>query len=129
MITSIPDSFNMNQLNAAFESAYKEADVQEECTCDQSDSLSSEDINDVALDLLSQAAERIQDPIILKALIIHASSHMISWHSEVAKKVLSTEDFETVMAWARDAGKFQTINNIMLSVSMGPNDVFYKETI
>ena len=53
MTTSIPDSFNMNQLNAAFESAYKEADVQEECTCDQSDSLSSEDINDVALDLLS----------------------------------------------------------------------------
>tara|TARA_R110002020_G_scaffold143654_10_gene316138 strand:+ start:416 stop:775 length:360 start_codon:yes stop_codon:yes gene_type:complete len=118
----------MDQLNAAFQSAYKEEDVHEECTCDHSDVLSSEEINDVALDLLAQAAERVQDPVILKALIIHASSHMISWHSEVAEKVLPTEDFETVMAWARDAGKFQAINNILLSVSIGPNDVFYKET-
>lgn len=129
MTTSIPDSFNMDQLNAAFQSAYKEEDVHEECTCDHSDALSSEEINDVALDLLAQAADRVQDPVILKALILLASSHMISWHSEVAEKVLPTEDFETVMAWARDAGKFQAINNILLSVSIGPNDVFYKETV
>lgn len=127
MTTSVPDSFNMDQLNAALNTAPQEEDLHKECTCDHSDNSFPEEINDVAIDILSQAAERIKDPVIFKAIIIHAASNMISWHSDIAEKAIEAEDLDMTMAWARDAGKFQAINNILLSISLGSNDVFYKD--
>ena len=128
MTQSIPSSFSSDELQELLANARHEDD----CRCEQCEpagegpfgeqGLTEEQVSQIAFDLLDQAQEKCDDPIVHKIMFIMIANNMLAWHSKMGVRFAEQGDGEQAMGWLRDAGKFQAILNILDTISVGPND-------
>ena len=116
-MTSIPDSFNLDELSAMLENAPQE----EELHATEKE-LTPEFIEKVAMDALDKATEECPDPLVHKVMAMTVIHRMIDWHKHVALRQLEEDNQESMGAWMRDAGKFQAVMDILCSIAIGPDD-------
>ena len=86
------------------------------------DKQSEEYIVDVAADAINWATEKSAGPVVHK-LMLHMIVHkMFEWHTAISQEMMEEGNTCCAMGWARDAGKFQSIMNILMSISVDEND-------
>ena len=118
MTSSIPESFSMDDLEKALETAVPDiVDIHNE-----DKELSPEFIESVALEALDAATEKCPDPLVHKVMAMMVISRMVDWHKGVAMRQLEEGNRESMAAWMRDAGKFQAVMDILCSIAIGPDD-------
>ena len=117
MTSSIPDSFNLDELSAMLENAPQEEELH---TTEKE--LSPEFIEKVAMDALDKATEECPDPLVHKVMAMTVIHRMIDWHKHVALRQLEEGNEASMGAWMRDAGKFQSVMDILCSIAIGPDD-------
>ena len=117
-MTTTPDSFNLDELNAMLADAPKE----EECHAENdTDKFSEEFIQATVGEALDLMTDRVSDPVVHKVAMLAIASRMIEWHTGIGQRVIGEyEDMGT--SWLRDAGKFQAIIQILKGISLGDND-------
>ena len=121
MTSSIPESFNLDQLSELLESAQSEDDLH--TAADNSDKeLTPEFIEGVAQEVLEIATDKCPDPLVHKVIAMMVICRMVDWHKSVAKAQLEDGNLESMGAWMRDAGKFQACMDILTSIAIGPED-------
>ena len=121
MTSSIPESFNMDQLSELLETAQSEDDLH--TAADNSDKeLTPEFIESVAQEVLELATDKCPDPIVHKVIAMMVICRMVDWHKGVAIKQLEDGNRESMGAWMRDAGKFQACMDILCSIAVGLHD-------
>ena len=121
MTSSIPESFNLDQLSELLETAQSEDDMH--TAADNSDKeLTPEFIEGVAQEVLELATDKCPDPLVHKVIAMMVICRMVDWHKGVATKQLEDGNQESMGAWMRDAGKFQACMDILTSIAIGPDD-------
>ena len=121
MTSSIPESFNMDQLSELLETAQSEDELH--TAADNSDKeLTPEVIEGIAQEALELATEKCPDPLVHKVMAMMVIHRMVDWHKGVAKKQLEDGNEQSMGAWMRDAGKFQACMDILTSIAIGPDD-------
>ena len=121
MTSSIPESFNMDQLSELLETAQSEDDLH--TAADNSDKeLTPDVIEGIAQEALELATEKCPDPLVHKVMAMMIICRMVDWHKGVAIKQLEDGNQESMGAWMRDAGKFQACMDILTSIAIGPDD-------
>ena len=121
MTSSIPESFNLDQLSELLETAQSEDDMH--TAADNSDKeLTPEFIEGVAQEVLELATDKCPDPLVHKVIAMMVICRMVDWHKGVAIKQLEDGNQESMGAWMRDAGKFQACMDILTSIAIRPDD-------
>ena len=116
MSTSVPDSISFEQLTGLIDNA--PTDI-----VDQVNDDNELDEFEVKLNAALEAFEEIaDDAMTAKAAIQSIVAHMFEWHSAVAIKQMEEGEHDSAIGWARDAGKFQAVMNILLTIAVGPDD-------
>ena len=126
MTTSVPNSFNPEELAKMLKDAPKEAELGR----DHSDrpvtyhDMSQETVERIASEAIDYASERSSGPMVHKVMAAMIISNMINWHSRMHGVILDDEDGcqNCALSWARDAGKLQAIMDILFEVNMGDDD-------
>ena len=119
MTSSIPESFNMDDLKALLADAPKEEDFNK---ADTTHDFSEETVSNIADEALDYASERSHGPLVHKVMVCKIICQMIDWHSKMHSIILEDGGEHSALCWARDAGKFQSIMDSLVSISVGPND-------
>ena len=116
MSTSVPDGISFEQLAGLIEDA--PTDI-----VDQVNDGKELDDFEVKLNAAMEAFEEIaDDAMTAKAAVQSIVARMFEWHSAVAEKLMKEGDVDSAIGWARDAGKFQAVMNILVTISVGPDD-------
>ena len=119
MTSSIPESFNMDDLKALLADAPKEEDLNK---ADTTHDFSEETVSNIADEALEYATDRSHGPLVHKVMICKIICQMIDWHSKMHSVILEDGEEHSALCWARDAGKFQAIMDIITSINVGPED-------
>ena len=142
MTSSIPDGFSIEQLQSMHEEAIPEAVAHaveltkgcdhpegETCpNCSTSGStfgpndLTVEQICDISHGALEDINDAVKHPIGHKVAAIAIMTNMLEWHSRTAKALMEDGEYSAALGWARDAGKFQSILNILDTVEVCDDD-------
>ena len=117
MTSSIPDAFSPEELQRMLAEAQPEPEV----TTDP-DFQSQEYICEIAQEAIDLASEKSAGPMVHKVMLHQIIRHMYDWHCSMANNLLEDGMPEQAMGWSRDAGKFQSIMNILTTISVQDND-------
>ena len=118
-MTPTPDSFSMADLEALLENAPAEPEV----TVDP-DNQSQEYILSVAQEALELATERSSGPLVHKVMLHMIAEKMLQWHTSMSADLMGEGAYIPAMGWARDAGKFQAIMNILDTITVDEDNDF-----
>ena len=119
MTASVPESFSMDQLTAALESAPAEEELRS--NIDKRE-YTQEYIEQVADDALEMASKLVKDPLVHKVMAMMIINRMIQWHTIIGEKHLEEGENDAAICWFRDAGKFQSMFDSMIQINIGNND-------
>ena len=119
MTSSIPESFNLDELSKMLETAPQEHELH---TSNDDKEFSEEDFIRVAEEAIDYASKRIPSPTVHKLMMMVIANKMLCWHNNMAEMQLEEGNTESAAAWYRDAGKFQSLANILTNISVGPDD-------
>jgi hypothetical protein len=119
MTASVPNSFSMDDLTAALESAPAEDELRS--NLDKRE-YTQEYIEQVASDALDMASDLVKDPLVHKVMAMMIVSRMVTWHTMVGEANLKEGSQETGICWLRDAGKFQSMFDSLIQITVGDND-------
>ena len=122
MTSSIPESFSMDDLEKAMETAPNEELLHATVGCNDDKELTPEYIENVAQEVLELATDKCPDPLVHKVIAMMVIHRMVDWHKGVAQRQLDDDNLESMGAWMRDAGKFQACMDILCSIAIGPHD-------
>ena len=101
------------------ESAPKEEELKSKSSDDDITEDSIENAADAGLNLM---CEQCDDPVVHKLALIKICHNMVLWHTRVGQNAQERGDEDCGIAWTRDAGKWQAIMDIAMSIGLGPND-------
>jgi len=119
MTASVPESFSMDDLTAALETAPAEEELR---TNLEKREYSQEYIEQVASDALDMASDLVKDPVVHKVMAMMILNRMATWHSMVGEANYKDGQQETAVCWFRDAGKFQSMMDSLVVISVGDRD-------
>ena len=123
-MTATPDSFSSVELAKLLENAPQDivdrivpADETAEDKQQRLTRIAEKCIQDVTDPLDGAEAAQVHK-VILHLLV----DHMIEWHSKVSHHLIRDGEAGPAIGWARDAGKFQAIANILVTIECGDDD-------
>ena len=119
MTSSIPESFNVDELKSMLESAPKEEELKK---VDTTHDFSEETVSRIADEAIDYATDRSHGPLVHKVMVCKIICQMIEWHSKMHSVLLEESEEHSALCWARDAGKFQAIMDILTSINVGNED-------
>ena len=122
MTSSIPDSFNLDELSAMLENAPQEEDLHTAADNSGKQEFTPDRIEAIAQEMLELASEKCPDPLVHKVMAMMIVHRMVDWHKHVASRQLEEGNEASMGAWMRDAGKFQAVMDILCSIAIGPDD-------
>ncbi len=142
MTSSIPDGFSLDQLKSMHEEAIPEAvahavELSKDCDHPEGEScpncstdgltygpndLTVDQVCDMAQAGLEEINEAVGHPIGHKVAAVVITPNMLSWHTRMAKKLIEDGEHGAATSWARDAGKFQAIINILHEIEVCNDD-------
>ena len=113
--SNIPDSISSQDLESLLETALS-------VEVDFSD---NDALLEAAASAIKQAVEPVSErraAVMHKAMVIHIINHMIEWHTMMADELIKAGSSEAAIGWARDAGKLQSICNILSTIEVDDSD-------
>ena len=118
----IPDSFTMDDLSNALEDAPSEPEAKEV----NNKELTDNELWDLAAEHVLTAAKSCDDrPLVMhKAMVIQIINKMIEFHNAVGEDVLEEGMTDAAAGWFRDAGKLQSICNILTTIQVDSDNDF-----
>ena len=119
--SNIPNSISPEDLEKLAKAAITEDDV----TDSESPlygGLTEEAIYELVGHHLTAIGEACDHPIAHKLATIMVMGNMIEWHKRMSQSMMEDGEFESAGGWSRDAGKFQAIMNILMTIEVGDND-------
>ena len=119
MTASVPNEISMDDLTAALETAPAEDELRS--NLDKRE-YSQEYIEQVASDALDMASDLVKDPVVHKVMAMMILNRMATWHSMVGEANYKDGQEETAVCWFRDAGKFQSMMDSLVVISVGDRD-------
>ena len=119
MTASVPESISMDDLNALSVSAPAEEELRK--NVDKRE-YTQEYIEQVASDALDMASDLVKDPVVHKMMAMMILNRMTAWHTMVGEAQLKDGNKDTAICWFRDAGKFQSMIDSLLVISVGDSD-------
>lgn len=126
MTFAIPDHIGMDELMDMAEAAHEREREQESIDCDSDDSTfdgrTVEEVEALAQQILSESLESCDSPLLHKIIMMMICNNMLSWHTEMAERAFHQAGPRPGICWARDAGKFQAILNILDTISVDEDD-------
>lgn len=123
MTQSVPNGFSFSELEAMLENAPTDiVDQKPECEFCSSDNSDVDELWDTVSKALEAFEEVADGPLAAKGAVVVIINRMIEWHSSIAKKMIEAGEVESAIGWARDAGKFQAIANIITTVQVTDDD-------
>ena len=123
-MSAIPESFNLDELSKMLETAPQEDELH---ASNDDKEFSEDDFMRVAEEAIQYASDRIPSPTVHKLMMMVIANKMLCWHNNMAEMQLDEGNTESAAAWFRDAGKFQSLANILTNISVGPDDCFCVE--
>ena len=121
MTSSIPDSFSTSDLESLLDSAPKEQEIKEPTPTFNN---YEQQLEDAANEGLSLMCEKIDDPLVHKVATLRVANNMAAWHTKVGEAAMERGDTDCGTAWLRDAGKWQAVMDIILSIGLGDKDTY-----
>ena len=122
MTASIPNSFSSDDLQRLFENAQPESEVQPTGEGPHGrQGLTDEQVVELAGERLD-CMEACSDPIVHKVMMHMICHNMIEWHTRMGARIAEEGMPEAATAWLRDAGKWQSIANILDTINVSDND-------
>ena len=121
MTSSIPESFNLDQLSELLENAPSEDDLHTPASNEEKE-ITPEFIDDCAMKALDFATELCSDPLVHKVMMMMIASRMVEWHTSIGQKQFDADEEMSGICWLRDAGKFQAMLDSLVNIGVGPND-------
>ncbi len=120
-MTMIPDSFKMDDLSKLLEDAPSEPEAGNV----PNKTLTDDELWDLASEHVQTSAALCDDrPLVMhKAMVIQIIGKMIQYHEAVAEDI-AKEHPEAAMGWLKDAGKLQSVINILMNVELDSNGDF-----
>ena len=117
---NIPDGFSMSELQRLAEAA---AD-REETTDSKAiyGGLTRNQICDKAEESMDAINEICGHPIAHKLVVMQILTNLFEWHSRSGANLAKDGDIDQAVGWLQDAGKFQSLANILTNVSVDPAD-------
>jgi hypothetical protein len=122
-MTATPDSFSLSDLQAMLESAPLDITDREPET--EADDDRQSRLIKIAEDAVESFTEPLDggDAAQVHKIVMHMLvDHMIEWHSKVSHELIRQGEDMAPIGWARDAGKFQAIANILSTIECGDDD-------
>ncbi len=119
-MTSIPDSFNLNDLTELLATAKQEDEIHAENNDDKE--YSPEFIMEVAEKATKEVLEEFPSPVMHKAMMVVMLQKMIEWHTNMGVSMFENDDNKSGICWLRDAGKFQAMWDTLHQISLGDDD-------
>ncbi len=115
-MTSIPDSFNLDQLSEALANAPSEPEAKE---VPNNKALTDDELWDLAAEHVHSTACLVDDrPLVMhKAMVIQILGKMVEYHNAVAED-LAEHNMQAAFGWQRDAGKLQGMINILMNIEL-----------
>lgn len=114
MEDQIPQAISRDYLQSLLGDALKEADPKERTL----DDLSFDEMEEAAVAVLKEC----NNPLIHKIMLHMIVSNMMEWHTKVAVKLIDDREIVQAVQWSRDAGKWQSIMNILETIEVDSND-------
>ena len=122
MTSAVPNSFSMDDLEKAMETAPNEELLHATVGCNDDKELTSEFIENIAQEALDLATQKCPDPLVHKVMAMMIIHRMVDWHHGIGLRQLEEDNLDSMGAWMRDAGKSQACMDILNSISIGPDD-------
>ncbi len=125
-MTSIPDSFNLDQLQNALQDAPKEADIQASKT-PQSAKEYEEMILTLASKHCTNAFEELKDPLLHKAMAICILHNLMAYHQRKAESLAAEGELDSAFMWVKDYGQLQVLKETLQNLSISHTDFFAQD--
>jgi len=127
-MTTVPNSFNMDQLSEALENAPAEAEYNVNETASQ---LMNDEIWDLAHEQVLATGKLTDSPLVLhKAIILQILAKLQQFHTQMGDSIREEGAPDDVCnAWHRDAGKIQACVNILMTISVDGDDFMLEESV
>ena len=125
MTSSIPDSFNIDDLEQLLEDA--PLDIVDRPVEKQEYESREEEISAIADKALIWATEQVNDPLVHKVMMMNIAARMVEWHTNIGVKMIDDGEEQSGVCWLRDAGKFQSMLDSLCNISVGPEDFTLSE--
>ena len=123
MTSSIPDGISFGELEAMQqEAAKRDAEIAKPKSEPIFDGKTKEEVVDIASNLVQEAIDKCNDPMVHKIMMILIIDNFLEWHTKAGIHQMEDSDERSAVCWLRDAGKFQAIHNILSTVTTGPFD-------
>ena len=126
MTSSIPSGFSSEDLQKLLANAQQEAEAPTP-EVDPKDSDYQQKIIACADEYIDRATNEIPDPMVHKMMLVLICENFIRFHNRAAQQMIADGQLESAEAWLRDAGKFQSMINILSTVICGTNDFTVSE--
>ncbi len=120
MSTSVPDGISFADLQALAKDAPDDSAIVP--TDGPFNGLSEDELKDLVDAQLDLIHEVCPDPMFAKAILWRLINNMIGWHTEAGKHQFEEGDTQSAICWLRDAGKFQSMGNLLQTINVGPHD-------
>ena len=128
MSTTVPNSFNMDELSAALESAPAEPEYN---VNEKASQLMNDELWDLAHDEVMRTGKMTDNgPVFHKAMVMQILAKLQHFHTSMGDSVREHGAPEEVFnAWSRDAGKIQAAICILMTVSVDDDDFMLEESV
>lgn len=120
MSTSVPDGISFADLQKLAQDAPDDSAIVS--TDGPYDGLSEDQLKDLVETWLENMHEANGHPMFAKAILWRLINNMFQWHTEAGKVQFEQGDTQSGVCWLRDAGKFQSIINILMTINVGDHD-------
>ena len=116
--SNLPSEVSTADLQALLSNALSEDE------CHTPKELKGDDLFEAAREVCNTAvAQHNCDAAVMhKAMVINIINHMIEWHTQMANRLIDEGHTDAAIGWARDAGKLQSVCNVLTTISLGEDD-------
>ena len=121
-MSATPDSISFQDLADLMITAQQEAEPVDKEADASYNGHTADQVSEVVRDKLTEMADEINHPIVHKLAACEIIHSLMKWHTEAAERLVEDGQTTTAIGWAKDAGKFQAIMNILTTVSVCDDD-------
>ena len=126
-MTTVPNSFSQEDLEALLKNAVSEEDVTSEISDDPND-ISEERIIPLACKIVDDTYQHCSGPILHKAILLTILDRLIEFHKTIGDNCIKDGELENGTAWHRDAGQLQVCAMTIQSIVCSPDDFMAEDS-
>ena len=124
MTASIPNGFSSDDLERMLSSARQDiTDAKPAGEGPYGDQgLTQSELEALAERVIDASLEECNDPMLHKVIVITLCYRFASWHTKIGQTCFEKGQTAAGACWLRDAGKFQSMLDTLMSIQIGEDD-------